>query len=468
MPDLDARGFFGPAVTGLRGEVRVPGDKSISHRALLLGAVNATPLPVTGILRSADTSATMEAVRSLGVVVDDSGDDGLVVHGDGWEGLREPGDVIDVRNAGTLIRLLPGLVASLPHVFVLTGDASIRRRPMARVVGPLVQMGASVWGRDGGRLPPIALRGAPLTGIVHRLEVASAQVKSCLLLAGLRAAGETAVVEPGPTRDHTERLLRAGGVRVEREGLVRGPGTVRVGWTDELRIPRIDVPGDLSSAAFLLVAALLVPDSDLSVAGVGLNPTRTGLLDVLRAMGADLRVTTAPKVVPRPGIDMGTDCVPLAGGASVDAELEPVGSVRVRTSVLRAVDVGPAEVPLLIDELPIWALAAARAEGVSTLRGAAELRVKESDRLSAITGLLTGLGVSVVEHADGLDITGRPEGWRGGEVVTHGDHRLAMTGAVAGLASRDGVGVDDAVCIAVSFPSFSATIAAWTEAGARG
>jgi 3-phosphoshikimate 1-carboxyvinyltransferase len=448
-----SQGFFGPAVRGVRGELLVPGDKSLSHRALLLGAVNATPLPVTGFLRSADTLATMDAVRALGVVVEELGDDRLVVHGSGWEGLGEPADVIDVRNAGTLIRLLPGLVASLPHLVVLTGDASIRRRPMARVLGPLAQMGAGVWGRDGGRLPPIAVRGGALNGIVHPMEVASAQVKSCVLLAGVRAAGETAVVEPGPTRDHTERLLRAGGARVERDGPVTGPGAVRVGWTDALHIPRIDVPGDLSSAAFLLVAALLVPDSDLLVTGVGLNPTRTGLLDVLQAMGADLTVALAP----------GED---RTEASAADAGLEPVGTIRARTSALRAVDVGSAEVPLLIDELPIWALAAARAEGVSRLRGAAELRVKESDRLSAITALLTGLGVSVVEHADGLDIVGRPEGWSGGSVVTRGDHRLAMTGAVAGLVSRDGVAVDDVACIAVSFPTFSATIDRWMEAGA--
>jgi 3-phosphoshikimate 1-carboxyvinyltransferase len=435
--EADVRGFFAPAVRGIRGELRVPGDKSISHRALLLGAVNAAPLPVTGFLRSADTLATMDAVRALGVDVDDGGGEEVVVHGGGWEGLREPADVIDVRNAGTLIRLLAGLVASLPYVFVLTGDESIRRRPMARIVEPLTRMGAGVWARDGGRLPPIAVRGGPLTGGVHTLEVASAQVKSCLLFAGLRATGETAVVEPGPTRDHTERLLRAGGARVERDGAVRGPGTVRVGWTDALRIARINVPGDLSSAAFLLVAALLVPDSDLIVSGVGLNPTRTGLLDVLQAMDADLAITTADD--PATGTP--------AMGAPADAGLEPIGAVRARTSALRAVDVGPDEVPLLIDELPVWALAAARAEGVSRLRGAAELRVKESDRLSAIAALLKALEVTVVEYPDGLDITGRPEGWRGGEVATRRDHRLALTAAVAGLASRDGVGVDDAACI---------------------
>jgi 3-phosphoshikimate 1-carboxyvinyltransferase len=425
---------FGPAPRGLTGRTQVPGDKSISHRAVLFGAISDAPVEITGFLASADTLATVRAVQALGVTVEERGAD-LLVHGRGWEGLEEPQDVIDVANAGTLIRLLPGLVAPLPFLTVLTGDASIRRRPMARVLVPLAAMGASVWGRAGDRLPPVAIRGGDLQGIIHDMMVASAQVKSCVLLAGLRARGETAVLEPAPSRDHTERMVAYGGGRVLSE---RGPGganVVRVEPVERLHLERVAVPGDVSSAAFLLVAALLVPGSDLTVTDVGLNPTRTGLLEVLDGMGAKLRVTPAPEEGP-----------------------EPLGSVRAQTSDLQATDVGGSAIPLLIDELPIWALAAARARGVSRLRDARELRVKESDRLAAVAALLRALGIEVTEHDDGLDIVGDPDGWEGGSVQAQGDHRLAMVGAVAGLASRRGVTVDDTASIAVSFPSFVATI----------
>ncbi len=438
-----ASAFFPRARNGLRGVVEAPGDKSISHRAVLLGCLSEETVEVSGFLRSADTLATVEAVRALGVTVDDRGDGRLSVEGHGWEGLREPEDVIDVKNAGTLMRLLPGILASLAFFTVLTGDASIRRRPMARILEPLQAMGAQIWARDHGRLPPISVRGGPLSGVTHRMPVASAQVKSCLLLAGLRAAGETVIEEPGPSRDHTERLLRRGGALVEREGAVDGPGRIRVApMRGGLRLRSVTVPGDLSSAAFLLVAALLVPGSRIAVQGVGLNPTRTGLLQVLARMGADLSVEYG----------------------ATDAE-ELVGSIRARSSELRAVDVGPDEVPLLIDELPIWALAAARADGVSRLRGASELRVKESDRLSALSAFLGSLGVHVAEHPDGLDIEGRPEGWDGGSVASMGDHRLAMVGAVAGYVSTQGVSVDDTDCMAVSYPGFAATMEALTEGG---
>lgn len=428
--------MFRPAEGGLRGTVRVPGDKSISHRAVLLGAVSGGAVEVTGFLRSADTLATVEAIRALGVMVDEIGHDHLVVHGRGWDGLMEPDDVIDVTNAGTLMRLLPGLLASLPFMTVLTGDASIRRRPMGRVIAPLVAMGAEVWGRGNNRLPPIAVRGGALRGISHTMPVASAQVKSCLLLAGLRAHEETKIFEPGPSRDHTERLLRAGGAQVERRGPPAGAGTVRVCPLDgPLTLTSVEIPGDLSSAAFLLVGALLIPDSRVTVEEVGLNPTRTGILDVLVAMGAQLEVDS-----PAP------------------SATEPAGSVTAAFSELVAVDVGPDQVPLLIDEIPVWALAAARARGTSHLRGAAELRVKESDRLAAVAALLGALGVDVIEHPDGLDITGSPAGWSGGAVQSRGDHRLAMVGALAGLCSRAGVSVDDVACMEVSYPTFAATI----------
>jgi 3-phosphoshikimate 1-carboxyvinyltransferase len=421
---------FEPAAGGLHGVVRVPGDKSVSHRAALLGAVNDGPLRVTGFLRSADTLATLEAVRALGVPVDEA-DSELVVHGSGWEGLREPSDVIDVGNAGTLMRLLPGLVAPLPFWCVLTGDASIRRRPMARVLRPLRDMGAMVAGREHDSLPPVAIRGGALRGMRHQLAVASAQVKSCILLAGLRAQGETQVVEPAASRDHTERMIRYAGGRVEREGPPNGAGTVRLWPVERIKMDSLPVPGDFSSAAFFIVAALLIEDSLVTIENAGINPTRTGLLTILARMGASIDVEN----------------VEVSGA-------EPVGRITARTARLEATEVKADEVANVIDELPLFLLAAAKAEGVSRLRGAAELRAKESDRLQAMSRLLRALGVEVVEHPDGMDVIGDPNGWRGGPVATEGDHRVAMAGAIAGVASREGTTIDDAACIAVSYPGF--------------
>jgi 3-phosphoshikimate 1-carboxyvinyltransferase len=430
MSDKLRAGLFLPAEGGLRGTVRVPGDKSVSHRAVLLGAVNDGPVVVTGFLRSADTLATVAAVRALGVEIQEL-PDGLVVLGRGWEGLREPEDVIDVANSGTLIRLFPGLVASRDFLCLLTGDASIRRRPMARVLAPLAAMGAVVAGRKRNSLPPIAVRGGALRGITHRLSVASAQVKSCVILAGLRAEGETAVIEPAASRDHTERMIRYAGGRVEREGSPQGAGVVKVWPVERLSMGAVAVPGDLSSAAFFLVAALLIPGSEVSVASVGLNPTRSGLIRVLERMGASIEVEMSEPLGP-----------------------EPVGRLTAKASGLVATDVGPSEVPGLIDELPLFLLAAARAKGTSRLRGAAELRAKESDRLRAMCDMLRTLGAEVVELPDGMDVTGDPGGWQGGSIRSLADHRLAMVGAVAGAASRAGVWVDDLDCMAVSYPGF--------------
>lgn len=427
--------LFLPAVNGLNGSAAVPGDKSISHRAVLLGAVNDGPVRVTGFLRSADTLASVRAVRALGVTVDEEGDE-LTIHGQGWDGLREPDDVVDVANAGTLIRLLPGLLASRDFLCVLTGDASIRRRPMARVLEPLSAMGATVAGRNRNTLPPIALRGGRLRGITYTLPIASAQVKSCLLLAGLRAEGETHLIEPSPSRDHTERMIAYAGGKIEQTLLPDGRNKVSVWPCSGLKSSYVAVPGDFSSAAFFVVGALLVPGSEVRVTGVGLNPTRTGLTDVLLRMGADLEVdytgTTGP---------------------------EPVGAILARTSELKATKVDAGEVPGLIDELPLFLLAAARARGISRLRGAGDLRAKESDRLSSMAALLRALGVEVVEYPDGMDVTGLPGGWRGGQVLSMADHRLAMVGAIAGAASQDGVHVDDVACAAVSYPEFVDTLA---------
>ncbi len=432
--ETSSSGVFLPATDGLRGTVRVPGDKSISHRAVLLGAVSDGPVEITGFLRSADTLATLRAVRTLGVAICEH-DAGLTVDGAGWEGLKEPEDVIDVANSGTLIRLLPGVVAGRDFLTILTGDGSIRRRPMGRVLRPLAAMGVHVAGRASDTLPPITIRGGRPRGVDHVLEVASAQVKSCLLMAGLRADGPTSVSEPGSSRDHTERMIRQGGGRVEREGEQGGPGTVRVWPVEKLALSRIYVPGDFSSAAFLLVAALLVPGSEVTVEGVGLNPTRTGLLMALGRMGADLTVEVSD---------------PMAE--------EPVGRITARYSQLAATDIDPSEVPNLIDELPAFMLAAAKARGKSTVTGAQELRVKESDRLNAMAHLLVSLGVKVGQRPDGLEIEGRPQGWEGGDVRTYADHRLAMVGAVAGCASSASVRIDDLECMAVSFPGFRETL----------
>ena len=443
MSDLTTAASFLPAEGGLRGTLRVPGDKSVSHRAVLLGAVNDGPLSVTGFLRSADTMATVAAVRALGVAVDES-DDGLVVHGVGWEGLSEPADVIDVANSGTLIRLLPGILAALPNFCILTGDASIRRRPMARIIQPLVAMGASVSGRRSDTLPPISIRGGHLRAITHEMTVASAQVKSCVLLAGLRAAGPCTVVEPATSRDHTERMIRYGGGRVEREVLSDGRGAVTVWPLDALHMDSVSVPGDFSSAAFFLVAAILTPGSEVTIDNVGLNPTRTALLAVLHRMGADIDVVPTEMLGP-----------------------EPVGRITARSSALQSTDVRHEEVPNLIDELPLFLLAAARAQGVSQLRGAAELRAKESDRLRVMAATLQSLGVNVKEYPDGMDVQGASEPWLGAGIAAEADHRMAMVGAIAGLISCKGVVVDDTDCIAVSFPTFTTELrrlgAVWTE-----
>ena len=369
--------MFRPAEGGLRGTVRVPGDKSISHRAVLLGAVSGGAVEVTGFLRSADTLATVDAIRALGVAVEEIGHDHLLVHGRGWDGLAEPEDVIDVRNAGTLMRLLPGLVASLPFMTVLTGDASIRRRPMGRVIDPLVAMGAEVWGR--GEQSPAAHRGARPGSQGHLAHHAGRVGSGEVLPAAGRAAGPTGRrPSSNPARRATTRsgCFAQAGRRSSARVHPPAPGPCGCRPLDgPLALTSVEIPGDLSSAAFVLVGALLIPDSRVTVEEVGLNPTRTGILDVLLAMGAHLEVE------------------PAAPSAA-----EPTGSVTAAFSELAAVDIDPDQVPLLIDEIPVWALAAARARGTSHLRGAAELRVKESDRLAAMAALLGALGVEVIEH----------------------------------------------------------------------
>jgi 3-phosphoshikimate 1-carboxyvinyltransferase len=409
----------------VQGGVALPGDKSISHRAVLIGAIADGESRIGGFGRSGDTESTIAAVRALGVEVDEA-DDELRVRGAGLRGLRAPAEPLDCGNAGTLARLLAGILAGQHgQQFELTGDESLRSRPMGRIAEPLVAMGAGVE-TDGGRLP-LGIDARPLRPIRYELPVTSAQVKSCVLLAGLYADdGPTAVVEPVPTRDHTERLLRAAGARVSSS-----PGLVEVWPADRLEPLALQVPGDFSAAAPFLVAATLLPGSRLRLSGVGVNPTRTGLLHVLERMGARISL-----------YNRGT-----SGG-------EPVADVEVEHAELTATEVEPAEVPALIDELPLFALAASMARGESRVRGARELREKETDRIETMTNALRPLGVRIRAVQDGFRVRGVPTRPKGGAMESQGDHRIAILGAVAGLVSREGVRVGGAEAVSISFPGF--------------
>jgi 3-phosphoshikimate 1-carboxyvinyltransferase len=409
----------------IQGGVAVPGDKSISHRAVLIGAIAEGESVITGFGRSDDTESTVEAVRALGVTVDEDGDT-LRIVGAGLRGLRAPARPIDCGNAGTLARLLPGILAGQRgQQFELTGDDSLSLRPMTRIAEPLALMGAGVETADG-RLP-LGIDARPLHPVRYELPVASAQVKSCVLLAGLYAGeGPTVVAEKIRSRDHTERMLRAAGAQVRSE-----PGGAEVWPAARLGPLSVDVPGDFSSAAPFLIAATLLPGSRLRVAGVGVNPTRTGLLDVLERMGS--RISLYHRSV--------------TGG-------EPVADIEVEHAELVATDVEPGEVPSLIDELPLFALAASMARGDSAVRGAAELRKKETDRIDTVTAALRPLGVRIAETADGFTVRGVPSRPRGGAMDARGDHRIAILGAVAGLVSREGVRIEGAEAVSISFPGF--------------
>ena len=415
----------GPAVL-LRGDLAVPGDKSISHRALLFAAVADGESRFTGFGASADTLSTAGAMRALGAEVEVEGDEARV-GGVGLRGLRAPDGPIDCGNAGTLMRLLPGLLVGQGGRFELVGDESLSRRPLGRIAEPLAEMGAHVETEDG-HAPLVIQGGAPLRAIRYELPVASAQVKSCVLLAGLFAeSGRTVVVERHPSRDHTERMLEAAGARVRRKS-----GESAVWPAERLQPLALAIPGDFSSAAPFVVAATLLPGSTIRIHGVGINPTRTGLLDVLERMGARIA-----------HFNRRTE-----GG-------EPVADLEIGHADLVATEIGPAEVPRLVDELPLFALAAGLARGVSVVRGAAELRVKESDRIETVKNVLRPLGIRIETAHDGFRVRGvpsRPKG--GGTVDVAGDHRIAMLAAVAGLVSREGVGIEGAEAVAVSFPDF--------------
>ncbi|MBD3173546.1 MAG: 3-phosphoshikimate 1-carboxyvinyltransferase [Armatimonadia bacterium] len=407
----------------LRGTVSVPGDKSISHRAALLGAIADGETRITGFLRGEDCLSTLRCLGELGVAIEDDGEE-IVVHGRGSEGLDAPKVPLDVGNAGTLMRLLAGLVAAYPIQATLDGDSSIRRRPMDRIAIPLRTMGAEVSGQGERCLPPISVQGGDLQPITYRSPVASAQVKSCVLLAGLRSEGVTRVIEPGPSRDHTERMLAGFGARIEQRGL-----TCELTGPAELVGRSVRVPGDISSAAFHVVAGTVVEGSSITVEGVGVNPTRTGLLDILEEMGA--LVTRGPVS---------------------QADAEPVADLRCATSALRGIGIGGDLIPRAIDEIPIAALAACRAEAATVIRDAAELRVKESDRIATTACLLAAFGARVEAHEDGMTI--HPGPLRPAEVESEGDHRIAMTGVIAGLAAEGESRVRDTACIDTSFPGF--------------
>jgi 3-phosphoshikimate 1-carboxyvinyltransferase len=414
----------------VQGALRVPGDKSISHRSLLLGAMAHGTTEVRGFLRSADCLATLGALRALGVHITESPDGRILVRGEGPEALCEPDTVLDAGNSGTTLRLLAGLLAGRPFFSVLTGDASLRSRPMRRVVDPLSAMGATLLGRGGGQYPPLAVQGRHLSGIAWTSPVASAQVKSAILLAGLQATGETSVTEPWLSRDHTERMLQAFGVPVRRQGT-----TVSVPGQARLSAASLAVPGDLSSAAFFLVAAAASPGSELQIRDVGVNPTRAGILETLQAMGASITRE-------RQRIETG----------------EPVADLRVRGAHLRATRIGPDLIPRLLDEVPALAVAAALAEGETVISGAAELRLKEVDRLAALATELTALGVQVSEERDGLRILGGRR-LRGALVRSRGDHRMAMALAIAGLFAEGETRVQDVACVETSFPGFAGLLA---------
>jgi len=420
----------------LKGNIAIPGDKSISHRSLMLSALAVGESRVTGLLEGHDVLATAAAMRAMGATIERRDDGEWRIHGVGVGGLLQPREALDMGNSGTSTRLLMGLVASHPITATFVGDASLSGRPMGRVIDPLSQMGADI--SPGGRLPLMVRGLSPAIPLSYRLPMASAQVKSAVLLAGLNTPGITEVIEPVPTRDHSERMLRGFGAELTVETDQRGTRHIRIRGEAELKPQTIVVPGDPSSAAFFIVAALVVPGSDVTIANVGLNPTRAGLVEVLQQMGGDIELLDPREV----------------GG-------EPVADLRVRHSILRGIAVDPAVAPSMIDEFPVLFVAAALAEGRTITTGLDELRVKESDRLAVMATGLTAIGVRVEESEDGLVIhgTGGDPLPGGATIAGHLDHRICMSFAIAGLVSTAPVEIDDMAPVATSFPNFEALLA---------
>lgn len=421
--------FLAKPGSSLAGRIRVPGDKSISHRSIMLGSLAEGTTEVEGFLEGEDALATLQAFRDMGVVIEGPHHGRVTIHGVGLHGLKAPAGPLYMGNSGTSMRLLSGLLAAQPFDTTLTGDASLSKRPMNRVAKPLREMGAVIETGPEGR-PPLTIKGGQrLTGMAYEMPMASAQVKSCLLLAGLYAAGSTSVTEPAPTRDHTERMLRGFGYPVSVEG-----STASVESGHKLTATRIEVPADISSAAFFLVAASIAEGSELVLEHVGINPTRTGVIDILKLMGGDITLENQREV----------------GG-------EPVADIRVRAAKLKGIDIPEDLVPLAIDEFPVLFVAAACAEGRTVLRGAEELRVKESDRIQVMADGLVALGVKAEPTPDGIVIEGGAIG--GGEVWAHGDHRIAMSFSVASLRASAPIRIHDCANVATSFPNFLALAA---------
>jgi len=423
-----------PAAAGMSlvGRFRVPGDKSISHRSLMLGAIATGETRIYGLLLGEDPRSTAQCFRALGTEISDLNSELVIVQGQGLGKLQEPVDILDAGNSGTTLRLMLGLLAShADRFFAVTGDSSLRSRPMSRVIQPLTQMGAQIWSRRGG-LAPLAIRGQALKPIHYHSPIASAQVKSCVLLAGLMVAGQTTVTEPARSRDHSERMLQAFGAEVvvdpeQRSATVTGPA--------QLHGQTVVVPGDISSAAFWLVAGAIVPGSDLVVENVGVNPTRTGILEALAQMEADITLEQERTI---------------AG--------EPVADIRIRyTPSLKPCQIAGDIIPRLIDEIPILAVAAIFAQGTSTIRDAAELRVKESDRLTAMATVLTQMGAKITELPDGLEIAGGST-LTGTEVDSYGDHRVAMSLAIAALMAQGKTTIHQASAVTISYPNFISTL----------
>jgi 3-phosphoshikimate 1-carboxyvinyltransferase len=423
----------------LTGEIAVPGDKSISHRSVMLAGLADSPVRIGNFLAAADCLSTVACMRALGVRVDQVGESELIVQGNGLFGLSEPEGVLDAGNSGTTMRLLTGILAGQPFFSVLTGDASLRRRPMARIIAPLTKMGCRIHGREQSRFAPLAIMPADgIHGIAYDMPVASAQVKSALLFAGMFADGPTRLTEPYISRDHSERMLQTFGAKVTRKGHTVTLAPVQ----DLVAPPSIDVPGDISAAAFWLVAATVIPGSRLRLTNVGINPTRTGIIDILRRMGADITVAAERR-----------------------AGEEPVADLVVASAELQGTTVEGEIIPRLIDEIPVLAVAALFAKGRTIISGAEELRVKESDRLRAIACELAKMGARIEETPDGLIIDG-PQPLSVANCDSHGDHRMAMALAVAGMAAA-GVEIDDADSVGISYPQFFAHIAALQEASGR-
>ena len=409
----------------IKGEIVVPGDKSISHRAVILSSIALGTARVRNFLFAEDTLNTVKVFRSMGISISEEPGGGLIIKGNGLHGLNEPDHVLDLGNSGTGLRLLTGLISGQGIFAVLTGDESLKNRPMGRVVKPLREMGAKIDGRNNGDLAPLAIRGTRLRPIRYNLPIPSAQVKSSLLLAALTAEGETIITEPVVSRDHTERMLAHLGAEIITEGLsvkVKGPGT--------LKGRDLDIPGDLSSASFFIVATLLHPDSEILIKNVGINPTRTGILEILRRMGADIRIMNER--------EMGE---------------EPVADIYVRSSRLKGIEVRGELVPKTIDEFPILCIAGSLSEGETIIKDARELRVKEADRIAAMTTELRKMGVEVEEFPDGMRIVGG-ESFKGARCRSFGDHRIAMALAIAGLRAKGETIIEDTHCVNTSFPGF--------------